>query len=140
MRAGGWRRGDACVAPPAAPAPAAVNASISVNDITLFTRTVGGGLLAPLYAVTHPGRAGRLALLCPAAITPADRRRTFELAVVAYFRDPERARDLTPFRVTGRTQQAVWDSLSAYDLRADLARVTVPARVLELGAWLPRAS
>jgi proline iminopeptidase len=125
-----------------------------------------GGLLALLYAAAHPGRAGRLALVGPAAITAADRRRaeatfaqrarapaleaarqelqasglrerdpdayrrrTFELAVAAYFRDPERARDLTPFRVTGRTQQAVWDSLGEYDLRADLARVKVPVRV-----------
>jgi proline iminopeptidase len=125
-----------------------------------------GGLLALLYAVTHPGRAGRLALVCPATITAADRRRaeavftersrapaleaarralqasglrerdpeayrrrTFELAVAAYFRDPERTRSLTAFRVTSRTQQAVWDSLGEYDLRADLARVTAPARV-----------
>lgn len=125
-----------------------------------------GGLLALLYAVTHPGRAGRLALVCPAAITAADRRRaeavfaershapaleaarralqasglrerdpdayrrrTFELAVAAYFRDPGRARDLTPFRVTARTQQAVWDSLGEYDLSADFARVKAPARV-----------
>ncbi len=58
------------------------------------------------------------------------RRRMFELSVAAYFRDPGAARDLTPFRVTARTQQAVWDSLGAYDLHPALARLTVTALVL----------
>ena len=44
----------------------------------------------------------------------------FELSVAAYFSDPARARDLTPFRVTGRTQQEVWASLGDYDLRPQL--------------------
>src|SRR5918997_40030 len=38
-------------------------------------------------------------------------QRLFELSVAPYFHNPERARDLTPFRVTGRTQQEVWASL-----------------------------
>jgi proline iminopeptidase len=46
----------------------------------------------------------------------AYRQRTFELSVAGYFADPLRARDLTPFRVTGRVQQSVWESLGDYDL------------------------
>jgi pimeloyl-ACP methyl ester carboxylesterase len=57
-------------------------------------------------------------------------QRMFELSVAAYFHDPERARDLTPFRVTGRTQQEVWASLRDYDLRPDLERLDLPATVL----------
>ena len=57
-------------------------------------------------------------------------RRLFELAVVPYFFDPARARDLTPFRVVGRTQQEVWRSLGDYDLRPALRRLHVPAFVL----------
>ena len=113
-----------------------------------------GGLLALLYAIEHPDRVGRLALVSPAPAwrearleferrfsernlapelqrqraelresglrerDPADyAQRLFELSVAAYFHDPARARDLTPFRVTGRTQQEVWASLGDYDLR-----------------------
>jgi proline iminopeptidase len=126
-----------------------------------------GGLLAMLYAVTHPARVERLALVSPAPAWRAARlqfedtfarrnlapelqaerarlrdsglreadpeafqRRLFELSVTPYFVDPERARDLTPFRVVGRTQQEVWASLGDYDLRPDLARLDVPALVL----------
>lgn len=60
----------------------------------------------------------------------AYRRRAFELSVAGYFADVANVRDLTPFRVTGRTQQAVWDSLGDYDLRDDLEKVAVDARVL----------
>lgn len=58
-------------------------------------------------------------------------RRQFELSVAPYFYDPARARDLTPFRVTGRTQQEVWASLGNYDLRPAISRLTVPAIVLQ---------
>ncbi len=60
-------------------------------------------------------------------------KRSFELAVAGYFRDPSRARDLTPFRVTGRTQDAVWESVAATDLRAELdelAELCIPALVI----------
>ncbi len=50
----------------------------------------------------------------------AYRQRSFELSVAGYFADPARARALTPFRVTGRVQQSVWDSLGDFDLRDDL--------------------
>ena len=56
----------------------------------------------------------------------AHRQRAFELSVAGYFHDPERARDLTPFRVTGRVQQSVWESLGDYDLLPDLAALRVP--------------
>ena len=56
--------------------------------------------------------------------------RLFELSVAGYFHDPKRARDLTPFRVTGRTQQEVWASLGDFDLRPAVARLAVPAVVL----------
>lgn len=59
----------------------------------------------------------------------AYRQRTFELSVAGYFADPARAHDLTPFRVTGRVQQSVWDSLGDYDLLAPgmLDSIKVPA-------------
>ena len=50
----------------------------------------------------------------------AYQRRAFELSVAGYFRDFRDAKNLTPFRVTARTQQAVWDSLGEYDLRPQL--------------------
>ena len=50
----------------------------------------------------------------------AYQRRAFELSVAGYFRDFRNAKNLTPFRVTARTQQAVWESLGAYDLRPRL--------------------
>ena len=127
-----------------------------------------GGLLALLYAVSHPGRVGRLALISPApawrsardqfegtfarrnldpAFQEARRQlresglrerdpaafqqRIFELSVAPYFFDPERARELTPFRVTGRTQQEVWQSLGNFDLRPRLPELRgIPALVL----------
>ena len=50
----------------------------------------------------------------------AFQQRIFELSVAPYFHDPERARELTPFRVVGRTQQEVWASLGDFDLRERL--------------------
>ena len=57
-------------------------------------------------------------------------QRLFELSVAPYFSDPARARDLTPFRVTGRTQQEVWASLGDYDLRPSLSRLSIPSIIL----------
>jgi proline iminopeptidase len=57
-------------------------------------------------------------------------QRLFELSVAPYFHDPERARELTPFRVTGRTQQEVWASLGEYDLRPSIGKLRIPALVL----------
>lgn len=46
----------------------------------------------------------------------AYRQRAFELSVAGYFADPHNARDLTPFRVTGRVQQSIWESLGDFDV------------------------
>jgi len=60
----------------------------------------------------------------------AYRQRAFEISVAGYFADPARARDLTPFRVTGRVQQSIWQSLGDYDLRDSLGSVHVPILVV----------
>ena len=58
-------------------------------------------------------------------------RRIFALAVTGYFHDPSRARELTPFRITGRTQQEVWNSLGDdYDIRPALRELDLRAIVL----------
>ncbi len=54
------------------------------------------------------------------------RQRSFELSVAGYFSHPENARDLTPFRVMGRIQQSVWDSLGDYDLIPRLGSIRCP--------------
>lgn len=62
----------------------------------------------------------------------AYRQRTFELSVSGYFHDPDDAVDLTPFRVSSRVQQSVWDSLGDFDLAADgtLARIDRPTLIV----------
>jgi proline iminopeptidase len=60
----------------------------------------------------------------------AYRQRVFELSVAGYFADPSAARDLTPFRVVGRVQQAVWESLGDYDLVPHLSSVRCRALVV----------
>ncbi len=60
----------------------------------------------------------------------AYQRRLFELAVAGYFHDPAQARGLTPFRITERTQRAVWEGLGDYDLRPALERLSIPTLVL----------
>lgn len=60
----------------------------------------------------------------------AFRQRTFELSVAGYFADPTRARDLTPFRVTGRVQQSVWESLGDFDIIPALRELKLPALVV----------
>jgi proline iminopeptidase len=57
-------------------------------------------------------------------------KRIFELGVAGYFADPERARELTPFRVIGRVQQSVWESLAGYDLTPQLPLIEAPTLVL----------
>ncbi len=60
----------------------------------------------------------------------AHRQRAFELSVAGYFADPERAADLTPFRVTGRVQTQVWESLGDFDLEPALRDVHLPAMIV----------
>lgn len=57
----------------------------------------------------------------------AYRQRAFELSVAGYFSDPRASRDLTPFRVIGRVQQSIWESLGGYDLVRDLGQLRIPA-------------
>ncbi len=62
---------------------------------------------------------------------PAYNARLFELAVAGYFHDPARSRELTPFRITGRTQQEVWDSLGPeFDLRPALSKLKIRSLVV----------
>ena len=60
----------------------------------------------------------------------AYRQRTFELSVAGYFNDIANVSNMTPLRVTGRTQTAVWKSLKEYDLRESLARLSIPTLVI----------
>jgi proline iminopeptidase len=60
----------------------------------------------------------------------AHRQRAFELSVAGYFADPRRARDLTPFRVMGRVQQQVWESLGDFDLLQRVEQVEIPVLIL----------
>ena len=92
-----------------------------------FERRLAERTMAPaLQEARATLRASGLRERDPAAF----QRRTFELSVAGYFHDPAKVSGLTPFRVTGRTQQEVWDSLGDYDLRPALARLRVPAVVL----------
>ncbi|HJQ55113.1 MAG TPA: alpha/beta fold hydrolase [Gemmatimonadaceae bacterium] len=58
------------------------------------------------------------------------RQRAFELGVAGYFADPANATDLTPFRVVGRVQQSVWESLGDFNLIDDLKGVRIPSIVI----------
>jgi proline iminopeptidase len=60
----------------------------------------------------------------------AYRQRAFELSVAGYFADPRRARDLTPFRVIGRVQQQVWESLGDFDLLQRVEQIEYPVLIL----------
>lgn len=80
----------------------------------------------PIQAMREALAASGLRERDPAAY----RQRSFELSVAGYFADPARATALTPFRVTGKVQQAVWQSLGEYDLSQALRAVRVPTLVL----------
>ena len=60
----------------------------------------------------------------------AYRQRLFELGVAGYFAHPENAHDLTPFRVTGRVLDSVWNSLGDYDLIPQLGQIRCPTLVV----------
>jgi proline iminopeptidase len=60
----------------------------------------------------------------------AYRQRAFELGVAGYFSDPAKARDLTPFRVVGRVQQSVWESLGDFDVVRELEGTRIPSLVV----------
>jgi proline iminopeptidase len=71
----------------------------------------------------------------------AYQRRAFELSVAGYFRDFHDAKNLTAFRVTARTQEAVWKSLGDYDLRPQLraleSRIPSPPTMIIHGTFDP---
>ena len=60
------------------------------------------------------------------------KQRAFELSVAGYFADPDKSENLTPFRVVGRVQQSIWESLGDFDLTApgQLDSVRVPTLVI----------
>jgi pimeloyl-ACP methyl ester carboxylesterase len=58
------------------------------------------------------------------------RRLRFAAAVGAYFVDPQRALDLTPFLTVTRVQRSVWQSLGDYDLRTLLKGLRQPTLVI----------
>ena len=62
-------------------------------------------------------------------IGQGDKRARFAVAVAGYFSDPHRALELTPFLVRQTASDAVWQSLSGYDLRAELSKLSVRALV-----------
>jgi proline iminopeptidase len=61
----------------------------------------------------------------------AYRQRAFELGVAGYFFDPRNAHKLTPFRVVGRVQQSVWESLGDFDLIGEIEGVRIPSFVIQ---------
>lgn len=117
-----------------------------------------GGLLALRYALASPERIERLLLIAPAppwaearerikpnmkaaaerpealafiaSLDRTDRRQRFASAVVGYFYDPVRALELTPFVSRERAERAAWDSVRGYDLRPELAGLSVPTLVV----------
>lgn len=92
-------------------------ASITAAYREEFERRFAERMSAPAIVQAREAlRASGLRERDPAAY----HRRAFELSVAGYFRDPAEARNLTPFRVTARTQHEVWRSLGDYDLRPGL--------------------
>ena len=60
----------------------------------------------------------------------AYRQRAFELSVSGYFANPGNAHNLTPFRVTSRVQQSIWESLGDFDIRPALEGRRIPALII----------
>lgn len=113
-------------------------ASITAAYREEFERTFAARMAAPeIVAARDALRASGLRERDPAAY----QRRAFELSVAGYFHRLEDAAHLTPFRVTARTQQAVWTSLGDYDLRERLrnlaSRVPPPPSLIVHGTFDP---
>lgn len=83
---------------------------------------------------TAPAIARRRADLAASGLRATDpaayRQRAFELSIAGYFADPDRARELTPFRVAGRVQESVWDSLGDFDLIPRLGALGCPTLIV----------
>ncbi len=92
-----------------------------------FEATLGArGRSATILAMREELAASGLRERDPVAY----RQRGFELSVAGYFADPQRAASLTPFRVTGRVQQSVWESLGDFDLTGALQALPCPTLVV----------
>jgi proline iminopeptidase len=92
-------------------------ASITARYRAEFERRFAERMSAPeIVRAREALRSSDLRQRDPAAY----QRQAFALSVAGYFRDPAEARNLTPFRVTARTQEAVWSSLGEFDLRPRL--------------------
>jgi proline iminopeptidase len=114
--------------------PASITAAYRAEFERRFAERMG----APAIVQAREAlRAGDLRQRDPAAY----QRQAFALSVAGYFRDPAEARHLTPFRVTARTQEAVWSSLGEFDLRPrlrDLAsRPPLPPSLVLHGTFDP---
>ena len=104
----------------------------------VFDRRFAERMNAPeIVAAREALRTGGLRERDPAAY----QRRAFELSVAGYFRDFAAVHGLTSFRVTARTQKAVWESLGEYDLRPRLreysARAPLPPSLVVHGTYDP---
>ena len=127
--------------------PAPVTAQVLVDDLVAVVAEFGlvplslvgyswGAMLAMLAAIDGRVRPARMLReeLATSGLKERDpaayRQRAFELSVAGYFAHPERASELTPFRVMGKVQQSVWASLGDYDLTTSLALVKTPALVV----------
>lgn len=113
-------------------------ASITARYREAFERTFAERMAAPeIVAARDALQASGLREHDPAKY----QRRAFELSVAGYFHRFDDAAQLTPFRVTARTQQAVWASLGDYDLRPSLqrhaSRFPLPASVVLHGTFDP---
>lgn len=104
------------------PAPAAKSERLAFEQ-NLARRNATPELVAARAALSASGLRSQ--------DVAAYNQRLFELAVSGYFHDPRLASQLTPFRITGRTQQEVWNSLGDdFDIRPALSRLDVRALVV----------
>lgn len=113
-------------------------ASITAEYRAEFERRFAERMSAPeIVRAREELRSSDLRQRDPAAY----QRRAFALSVAGYFRDPAEAVNLTPFRVTARTQQAVWSSLGDFDLRPRLrdlpSRYPLPPSLILHGTFDP---
>lgn len=114
--------------------PAAITAAYRAE----FERRFAERMSAPeIVRAREQLRASDLRQRDPAAY----QRQAFALSVAGYFRDPADAKNLTPFRVTARTQEAVWSSLGDFDLRPRLrqppSRFPLPSSLVIHGTFDP---
>ena len=113
-------------------------ASVTAEYRREFDRRFAERMNAPeIVQAREELRASGLRERDPAAY----RRRAFELSVAGYFHNVADVKNLTAFRVTGRTHEAVWASLGEYDLRPQLrqypSRFPIPPSLVVHGTYDP---